>query len=516
MRVFRTLLEQRIWERRQTFEEFVESAELFAREHGEPGTIGVRHLQRLAAGRGPAGRPLGALRPATARLLERIFGVSVDELLAAPVVPAAIGQQLDEVPGRFKDVVGWLPDSARQRVATQLERLDLGRARDRGAMLRNVGRSQFAHALAEYYAEDVTPYRPYCVTVGGRRVVTSVLTQPAWSALAISLELDTDRVELVDAELDSVGQIEHVEREAVERLAEAAALGVRMTDKPLYRLLDVDVRGGIVAGSVGLAPFGVYAMTMNLLEDELAAALATGRPSLRGDLPLRDRHLPDVADVLDLQNRLCAGGVAALCAIARPPGAYGGPADYALLVQVRSGQVVNGAGRLAVIPKGFHEPLNDVRADSPIGATLRREMEEELFGRVEVDSTIGTGRAAAPMHPERLSDPMRWLMDAPGRLRTECTGFGLNLVTGNYEFAGLVVIEDEAFWPRFGGHIESNWESAGLRLYSSLDAQLISKLILDESWSNEGLFAFLQGLRRLQEIGGGRVNLPEIVVDSGC
>ena len=84
MGLHRTLLEQMIKERRQTFEEFAEFAEVFARDHGEPGTISVRHLQRLVAGRGVGGQPLGAVRPATARLLERIFGVSVEELLSPP------------------------------------------------------------------------------------------------------------------------------------------------------------------------------------------------------------------------------------------------------------------------------------------------------------------------------------------------------------------------------------------------------------------------------------------------
>src|SRR5690348_4626487 len=78
----RTLLEQLIWERRQTFEEFAEFAEKFAREHDEPGTLSVRHLGRLVAGAHPDGRPLGTVRPATARLLERIFGLSIVELLA--------------------------------------------------------------------------------------------------------------------------------------------------------------------------------------------------------------------------------------------------------------------------------------------------------------------------------------------------------------------------------------------------------------------------------------------------
>lgn len=92
LRAARTLLEQKIRERRETFEEFAEYVERFAREHNEPGTLSVRHLQRLAAGRNPDGTPLGPLRPATSRLLERILGMSVDDLLdlntAAPSMPS--------------------------------------------------------------------------------------------------------------------------------------------------------------------------------------------------------------------------------------------------------------------------------------------------------------------------------------------------------------------------------------------------------------------------------------------
>ena len=114
------------------------------------------------------------------------------------------------------------------------------------------------------------------------------------------------------------------------------------------------------------------------------------------------------------------------------------------------------------------------------------------------------------MHPSLLSDPMHWLLDEPGRLRMECTGFGLNLVSGNYEFASLVVIEDDEFWTRYGGSIFANWEAHSLRQYSSLDPNLLAELISDEAWSNEGLFALLQGLRRLRQLDGDRINVPEI------
>ena len=137
-------------------------------------------------------------------------------------------------------------------------------------------------------------------------------------------------------------------------------------------------------------------------------------------------------------------------------------------------------------------------------------MEQELFGRTDVDSTVTRHMSAAPMHPSRLSEPMRWLTDSADALRMECTGIGLNLVSGNYEFASLIVIDDEEFWWRFGGHIEANWEAAGLRLYSSLDRELLCELITDERWSNEGLFALMQGLRRLNELAGTRVRLPAI------
>lgn len=81
----RTVLEQRIRQRNETFEEFVEFAERFARDNREVGTLSVRNLQRLVAGRRADGGALGPVRPATARLLERIFGVSVDDLLGPPV-----------------------------------------------------------------------------------------------------------------------------------------------------------------------------------------------------------------------------------------------------------------------------------------------------------------------------------------------------------------------------------------------------------------------------------------------
>jgi hypothetical protein len=478
----------------------------------------MRHLQRLISGHGAGGRPLGPVRAATARLLEGIFDASIEELLAPPVTDSAGADRTERanefLPAAFEwldERRGWPAGTSRRELDSRVAELGTEGVIDRQIGRANVSRSRLTSALADYYGMAGAEVDTYRASLGGRQIETTILTRPEWVDLACPLSADHDRFTLAETEPRAIsGLVEAAARPALDRLVEAALLNVRLTSKPVYRLLSVDINRTAISGSVGLAPFVEYALTMDLLEDELSGALTENRSVTPGELPLRDLYLPDLASVLDLRGRLCAGGVLALCAIARPADPFRGGADYALLVQERSGQVLNAARRLAVIPKGFHEPLRDVGADARIGATLRREMEEELFGREEVDSTAGGRRVAAPMHRSRLSEPMRWLLDDPARLRTECTGFGLNLISGNYEFAGLIVIDDEEFWTRFGGDIEANWESSGLRLYSSMDGHLIEKLAVDESWSNEGLFAFLQGLRRLQGIGGRRVDLPTI------
>ena len=72
-------------------------------------------------------------------------------------------------------------------------------------------------------------------------------------------------------------------------------------------------------------------------------------------------------------------------------------------------------------------------------------MEEELFGREDVDSVFGDSRQADPMHRSRLSAPMSRLADHldDDSWRMECTGFGFNLVTGNYEVASLIVVHND-------------------------------------------------------------------------
>jgi len=113
----RTLLERLIRERRQTLEEFVDFAEVFARENGEVGTLSLRHLRRLVSGNRGDGRPLGRVTMATARLLERIFEVPVSDLLAPPACAT------DEDLCRQFDVAGRIDESIIAIFRRQLDTL---------------------------------------------------------------------------------------------------------------------------------------------------------------------------------------------------------------------------------------------------------------------------------------------------------------------------------------------------------------------------------------------------------
>ena len=166
-----------------------------------------------------------------------------------------------------------------------------------------------------------------------------------------------------------------------------------------------------------------------------------------------------------------------------------------------------------MIPKCFHEPTSEPTWEVGVGTSLARELEEELFGKAEVDTTLDTRRTIDPMHPDLLTGPMRYLTEAgPGAWSMECTGFGFNLLTGNYEFPCLVAVHDEGFWQRCGGDVESNWESERISLVSSQDEASLRALVHNPAWSDEGLFAFVLGLRRLHELHPERVALPHFEI----
>jgi transcriptional regulator with XRE-family HTH domain len=350
--------------------------------HTQESLAAALHIDRSTVIRWEAGEhaPLPYLRPGLARLLGQsqeqlraLIGDDSETRLLAEGMPVDVGVACDWLDQQ----AGWPPGTSRRKVMTRLGVLDERELHDRNGRRAKVGRSEVAHALSRYYEDvDVQGFGPYCARCDGRDVLTSIVTRTEWLDLACPLASEQDRLTLIGSASSNSMEIEDIAvQHAVRRLVEIAALDVRLANAAIYRLLGLDARQGSIGGTVGLASFVEYALTMDLLEGELLDAIVSDVAPRPGSLRLRDRYLPDLDVVLDMSSRLCAGGVLALCAIARPADSYRGRADYVLLVQERSEHVLNAAGQLAVIPKGFHKPLADYRCDAQVGATLRREME---------------------------------------------------------------------------------------------------------------------------------------------
>lgn len=176
-RAARTLLEHLIQvERGETYEEFLAYTEEFARRNRLPGTLSMRHLLRLAAGRNTDGSPLGPLRPATANLLERIFGVPVNELLGSPRSDepdqGAVELRQRLYAARHVDLA--MIDLLREQLDA-LRRLD----RQMGAIV--------AYGEVREKVEQVQHLHSYSLTPGIRAVLAGVLSElgalAGWEAL---------------------------------------------------------------------------------------------------------------------------------------------------------------------------------------------------------------------------------------------------------------------------------------------------------------------------------------------
>ena len=145
---------------------------------------------------------------------------------------------------------------------------------------------------------------------------------------------------------------------------------------------------------------------------------------------------------------------------------------------------------------------------------MRGDRAFELLGRLELDQISPEARRRVlPGHASALSGPMRSLFEHPGAYQLFCTAFGVNMLSGNYEVACLALIEDPAWGTSYGQALQANWEVGGTRCYSSLDTDGVFGVISDPRWSDEGLFAFIEGLRLLTKHAADKVKLPRIEVE---
>lgn len=509
-----TLLQALMRERHLTREQTIDLLDRRARDMQVTDfALSLRQLDRWLAG-GIATEP----RPSVCRVVEAEFGYRIVDLLSADCAARAFGGSsvrfAPELRTQLRTVefVAWIADHSAATFEDVYAAVVAGVDRIRNERFlevaarehrrERIARADVAHAVVAHYGVDSGFYR---ALVGDSELMLSILTREGWTGLALQLGTEETRV-VATAGAAEVHLADPAVTAAANRLAVVETSGTVMVNRPLYRLLGADIDNHGLRASFGVTNFASYALTADLLEEELLDSITGGQLV---ELGLRDLYLPTVRSALSFEDRVCAGGPACLVAVARPDG------DYVLLIQERSRTVVNVAGRVAVIPKAFHQPTADAFIESRIAMTVERELEEELLGRLDLEQlTPDSDRRAFPTHILNQSEPMGWLRSHPDCFRIECSGFGINMVTGNYEFACLVTIDDPRWWQQYGHQIEANWEALRLRCVSSRDAAGIAEVVTDPRWSNEGLFAFIEGLRLLSARRSDRVAIPPIEVSA--
>lgn len=357
--------------------------------------------------------------------------------------------------------------------------------------------------LDRYYAAAASggTLRRYGLDLGDRRLSTYIFTTEAWTAAprpASALTATLAPHPLPPAPL--VGG-----PWAGRAAARLTALGVRIWNAPIYRLVGMAPDRPPLAAAFAPAHFFDYRFTGGLLTDEVLEALVRRDGDVDAvlarrdeDLPLRARLLPSTDTLTHLDARVCAGGIGTAVAMARAD-------DFVIPIQTRSGHVSEGHGLCTTLPKAYHQPTAGAEEEVHLQWTVYRELFEELFG----------GEEAAPHDRSRRFD---WYFDAspaldyfrahPEAFDLEITAFGLNALGGGYEFAMLLAIHDPAYWQTFGSGMGRAWEADGLSFLSTKDTSRIAALLADGALAGESLFHLAEGLRRLQAMDPRRVALP--------
>ena len=453
--------------------------------------------------------------------------------LMAPAVEAGLSDQSQRPQRELRTIafVAWLADTAQRDFAeiyqavadraNQLESRPTASRYSKSHARARVSRQQLVDAVADYYDLPANGCDLYTAEVAGKPITLSIATKPEWIGLGIDLRADRETASLGSLIPPVTPPTTPLDDAAVKagvaRLADAEVHDKVLVNNPMYRLLDMNVGPDGLHPTFGLAYFADYALRNGLMEVELVDAITqAGTTDANGasSTPVRDALLPSAAAALDLSTYFCTGGPVGLVAIARPA-RNDKPADYVLLVQVRGNQVMDIPGKLSTIPKGWHQPLSEASSEAKLSTTLLREFEEELLGREDLEQMSEESRRAVdPLHQERHAEPMRPLLGTPDHLRLTCNGFGINLLSGTFEVPCLITIDDEHWWDQWGHLIAGNWETMSVNTYSSMDTHGLAALIHDPRWSNEGLFALIEGLRHLASHDQtGRVAPPKIALD---
>ncbi len=352
------------------------------------------------------------------------------------------------------------------------------------------------------------------VEIEGKRVLPGIVGKPDWLTTEVDLR-SNQNYELVEA----TNNIENLPKQICGKsLAEIEFYGLKIWDQPIYRLINADIGKSHLSVKFSLGKqdsFLMYRLGLGSLWGELMQGLVDTENNVDALVQYREKYLPrrctllpDVGTVARYKKRMCVGGIHATVAIQRKD-----EEDFVIPVQQRSSIVGSGQGLITAIPEAYHQPMIFADTELPFKQTFYREFYEELLGGEEV------GKKSCHLCSDwyiKSSKALQWLQQPDANYKLIMTGFGFNLMSGNYEVALLCIIKDTTFWNNYRHLLVTNWETTEhmLPLLSTKDDDALTRMLSRNDWTGSGLFSVARALTYLKMTEPKHVNIPKISVSA--
>ena len=103
---------------------------------------------------------------------------------------------------------------------------------------------------------------------------------------------------------------------------------------------------------------------------------------------------------------------------------------------------------------------------------------------------------------------MRWFQSSQSQWQLALTSFGLNGVSGNYDFGLAMCVLDPKFYETQRERIM--WESKRLMHFDTFSGDKVADLLHQPNWAGESLFHLVEGLAYMQQAYPDKVRLPRL------
>lgn len=373
-------------------------------------------------------------------------------------------------------------------------------------------------AIKQYYPEARLREHGlsmYSITVeGSTQMEGSLATKPDWINLKIPLDSEHTKYHCTN---NIAGQYNFPTniKSAQHGLEANIRLHKTFRNELIYMLDGINISEKTLEMTLSLIHYEDYKFSIGILPDELNYALAEIDYNLkkkRLQLPLRDHFLPNTK--LTKHDRYSSVGILACVAIARKK-----ENDFAICIQERASEgMADAQGQISVVPQAYHQPISDGEKQPPslteldLAFTFKKEFYEELLGGTEVEQRTHHLREDWFVQE---SEALQWLENNPDAYTLECTGYSINLNTGDHDFTLLCCIHDTDYWDLFGSKMVGNWEieREQPRTISSQYKEGLTHLFQQRTWLGGGLMAFAEGFKRLRELHPSKV--ADINIETG-